>query len=231
MLHPQPTLGKQCSESVYDEVVMRINKGQVVAGYPALTVRTFLRRCRFCTIVPATAAYDLKFDEREASAFLRELASLGLIESVDHIPRGEAEAYEIADRGLAFANATAARPITRRTAESAVAQFMERLHAVNANAEYLYRVESAVLFGSMLTETERLGDVDIAVKLSSKATGEEFDRRCDRRCVGQCRCRFCATQHLLCRRPFPLCVVFGCGVLDFCRLLLLDRQDVGPAIQ
>jgi hypothetical protein len=116
-------------------------------------VRTFLRRCRFCTIVPATAAYDLKFDERDASAFLRELASLGLIESVDHIPRREAEAYEIINRGLAFANASAARPITRKTAESVLAQFIERLHAVNANAEYVYRVESAVLFGSMLTDT------------------------------------------------------------------------------
>jgi predicted nucleotidyltransferase len=63
-----------------------------------------------------------------------------------------------------------------------LARFIERLHPVNANAEYLYRVESAVLFGSMLTETERLGDVDLAVELSSKATGEKaFDRWCDRR--------------------------------------------------
>lgn len=168
--------------SVYDEVVMRIKKGQIVAGYPALTVRRLLRRYRFCTIVPNTAAYDLKIDEGEGSVFLRELASLGIIEPADHIPRGEAEAYEITNRGLAFANASAARPVTRKTAESALAQFMERLHAVNANAEYLYRVESAVLFGSMLTKIERLGDVDLAVELSSKATGEKaFDRWCDRR--------------------------------------------------
>ncbi len=34
----------------------------------------------------------------------------------------------------------------------------------------------------MLTETERLGDVDLTVELSSKATGEKaFDRWCDRR--------------------------------------------------
>ena len=152
---------------------MRINKGQVVAGYPALTVRTFLRRCRSCTIVPATAAYDLKVDEREGSVFLRELASLGLIEPADHMPRGEAEAYEITNRGFAYANGSASGPITRRTAESALAQFMERLHAVNANDEYVYRVKSAVLFGSMLTEIERLGDVDLAVELSPKATREE----------------------------------------------------------
>ena len=75
-----------------------------------------------------------------------------------------------------FAGHVRARPITRKTAQSALAQFMERLRALNANAEYLYRVESALLFGSMLTETERLGDVDIAVKcfrrpLAKSSTG------------------------------------------------------------
>ncbi len=168
--------------SVYDEVVMRINKDQVVAGYPALTVRTLLRRCRSCTIVPATAAHDLKIDEGEGSVFLKKLTHLGLVEPAEHMPRGEAEAYEITNRGLAFANASAARPITRRTAESALAQFMELLHAVNANAEYLYCVESAVLFGSMLTEIEHLGDVDLAVELCPKVTGEKaFNEWCERR--------------------------------------------------
>ncbi len=168
--------------NVCHEVAMRIANGQVLAGYPALAVRTFLRRCRPCTIVPATAAYDLKFDEREGSVFLRGLTSLALIEPADHMPRGETEAYEITGRGLAFANASAARPITRRTAESALAQFMKRLHAVNANAEYLYRVESAMLIGSLLTEIERLGDVDLAVKLSPKVTEDEaFNEWCDRR--------------------------------------------------
>ena len=161
---------------------MRINKGQVVAGYPALTVRTFLRRCRSCTIVLATAAHDLKIDEGEGSVFLKKLAALDLVEPADHISRGEAEAYEITNRGLAYANASASKPITRRTAESALAQFMERLHAVNANAEYVYSVKSAVLFGSMLTEIERLGDVDLAVELSPKVTEDKaFDRWCERR--------------------------------------------------
>ena len=65
---------------IYDEVVMRIEKEQVVAGNPALTVRTLLRRYRSFTIVPATAAYDLKVDEREGSAFLKKLSALDLVE-------------------------------------------------------------------------------------------------------------------------------------------------------
>jgi hypothetical protein len=45
-----------------------------------------------------------------------------------------------------------------------------------------YRVESAVLFGSMLSEVDRLGDVDIAIELLPKLAEEaEFRKWCDRR--------------------------------------------------
>ena len=45
-----------------------------------------------------------------------------------------------------------------------------------------YRVESAVLFGSMLSEAERLGDVDIAIELLPKVAEQaEFHKWCDRR--------------------------------------------------
>ena len=37
---------------------------------------------------------------------------------------------------------------------------------------------------------------------------------------------FALAQYLLCRRPFPLRAVAGCGVLDLRRILLLDRQNV-----
>lgn len=161
---------------------MRIGKDQLIAGYPALTVRAFLRRCRFCTIVPETAAFALKAATPEAAVFLRELASLDLIESAEHLPTGEEVAYEITARGNAFANASAAKPVLRKTAESALEQFMERLQRVNASSEYVYCVESAVLFGSMLSEAERLGDVDIAVELLPKVVEEaEFRQWCDRR--------------------------------------------------
>ena len=81
-----------------------------------------------------------------------------------------------------FANASAAKPVLRKTAESALEQFMERLQRVNASSEYVYCVESAVLFGSMLSEAERLGDVDIAIELLPKVVEEaEFCQWCDRR--------------------------------------------------
>lgn len=120
---------------------------------------------------------------RQAQARQLELDSLGLIEAAEPPPpMGEAAAYEITSRGHAFANASAAKPVLRRTAESALRQFMGRLHIVNASSEYVYRVRSAVLFGSMLSDAERLGDVDIAIELSPKVDEEaEFRQWCDRR--------------------------------------------------
>jgi hypothetical protein len=61
-------------------------------------------------------------------------------------------------------------------------QFLERLDAVNSSPDYVYRAESAVLFGSMLSEAERLADVDIAIELLPKIAEEgEFRKCCDRR--------------------------------------------------
>jgi hypothetical protein len=46
----------------------------------------------------------------------------------------------------------------------------------------VYRVQSAVLFGSMLSSMERLGDVDIAIELQPKVTGDtQLRQRCDAR--------------------------------------------------
>src|SRR5215471_3566487 len=43
--------------------------------------------------------------------------------------------------------------------------------------------------------------------------------------------RYGVAQYLLRRGPFPLRAVARLGVRDICRILLLDRQDLGSAIQ
>lgn len=50
------------------------------------------------------------------------------------------------------ANASAARPVKRATADKALAQFMERVKQVNHDPCFLYRVVKVVLFGSYLTD-------------------------------------------------------------------------------
>jgi predicted nucleotidyltransferase len=157
---------------------MRISKDEVVAGYPALTVRTFLRRYRSFTVGSAAAADELHTDRHQAQEFLRGLESLGLIEPTETPSPDNESAFEITIRGNAFANATAATPIRRSTADAALRQFMERLDRLNAGGDYVYQVVSAVLFGSMLSAAERLGDVDIAIELEPKMTADAEFRSC-----------------------------------------------------
>ncbi|MFI6362278.1 nucleotidyltransferase domain-containing protein [Nocardia sp. NPDC050630] len=66
--------------------------------------------------------------------------------------------------GGAFANASAARPVKRATAEKVLAEFMDRVRTVNADPYSVWTVQKVVLFGSMLNELkETVGDVDLAV--------------------------------------------------------------------
>jgi hypothetical protein len=51
------------------------------------------------------------------------------------------------------------------------------LDTVNSNPDCAYRVESGVLFGSMLSEAEGLGDVDIAIELLPKVAEEAEFRK------------------------------------------------------
>ena len=50
---------------------------------------------------------------------------------------------------MTFSAASAAKPVTRATAERTLAQFLERVAEVNRNPYYLARVARVVLFGSM----------------------------------------------------------------------------------
>lgn len=76
--------------------------------------------------------------------------------------------YTVSDVGWTVARASAARRITRTTAQIALEEFMERVHVVNANNRYLYEVKSAAVFGSYLESREDLGDLDIAIDLQPR---------------------------------------------------------------
>jgi predicted nucleotidyltransferase len=73
-----------------------------------------------------------------------------------------------------LAAATAAKPVTRATAERALSQFMERVTRVNQDPYFLGNVTRVVMFGSMLrSEVDRLSDEDLAVELARKETDVE----------------------------------------------------------
>jgi len=149
---------------------MRIVSDQLIAGYPAIEVRDFVKRYRFTGFFTEAAEFDLTLRPKDAAVFLNKMVKLGFVMGTGK--SNGRRSFEVTSNGLALANASAALPIHRRTAERVLAQFLERVHRVNNTQAYAYRVETVVLFGSMLTESERLGDVDVAIRLEPKVIDE-----------------------------------------------------------
>ena len=159
---------------------MRITKEEVVAGHSALQVRGFLRRFKRGFFMHSAAESFMQLKPRQAAEFINDLVALELIEPTK--PFENKAAFQVATRGHAFANATAAKPICRGTAERVLREFIDRVHVVNASKEYAFIVKSAVLFGSMLSCVDRLGDVDVAIDLQRRISDTaKFRQECDRR--------------------------------------------------
>ena len=153
---------------------MRVDPNGTIAGRPALRVRDCLRTLR------ARISWNLATLEMAASLepgtgkpLLRALSAAALVRSVG---RGW---WEITETGQRLSSATAAKPVTRETAEKALREFLTRVERVNYDARFLGRVNRVVLFGSMLREdVDRLSDVDLAVEVLPKiADREKFAAR------------------------------------------------------
>jgi predicted nucleotidyltransferase len=159
---------------------MRITREEVVAGHSALRVRRFLRRFIGRFFMRPAVERLMQLKPEQAERFINEMIALELIEPTT--PFNQEPAFVVADRGLAFANATAAKPIYRQTAERVLKEFIDRVDAVNISNEYAFRVRGVVLFGSILSTADRLGDVDVAVDLQpSISEPRQFKQLCDRR--------------------------------------------------
>jgi hypothetical protein len=143
---------------------MRIDPKGAVAGRPALLVRQTLRHLR--TRLPWGLS-DLEsaasVEAGEGRALIKALLAEGLIEAAGR------NAWKVTQAGQTLSSATAAKRVTRATAQRALLQFLGRVEQVNNDPYFLGKVTRVVLFGSMLEPAvERLSDVDLAVGVASK---------------------------------------------------------------
>jgi len=137
-----------------------------IAGYPALKMRDFLCEHKLTGITKETIQTSMDLNPTDAGDFLSKRVDQGLIKE-SHRQNGYT-LFDLTDYGMRSANASAAKPINRRTAERILSEFMERVNKVNATPEYLYRVDGVILFGSFVSDVEQLGDVNVAVYLGVK---------------------------------------------------------------
>ena len=80
--------------------------------------------------------------------------------------------YETTLKGNQLAGANL-RPISRATAERTLRAFMQRVGAVNSNCDYLETITGVIVFGSFLSPSEELGDVDVGIEIERKPMGDE----------------------------------------------------------
>ncbi len=146
---------------------MRVDPKGDIGRFPVLLVRKVLRRLRnqiHWTEQNVQKAAGLNW--RRAAELIRELQKAGLAEASPERGPGW---WSTTSTGMSFAAASAAKPITRQTAERALGDLLDRVAVVNKRGGFLAKVTKVVVFGSYLrTEVDRLGDVDVAVELQPK---------------------------------------------------------------
>ncbi|MGW4339165.1 hypothetical protein ACWEK5_41160 [Rhodococcus koreensis] len=150
---------------------MRITKDQTVADLPASVARELMRRYRI-PHVTGVAAESLDSTESEAEKALCALADAGYLEKEGETSDGKTF-WVTTTKGNALAQASFARPITRKTAERHVREINERAREYNADPDKILTIEYLYVFGSYLdTNQPHLGDVDVAIQVVRRTTND-----------------------------------------------------------
>jgi DNA-binding Lrp family transcriptional regulator len=145
---------------------MRIRPDDVIAGFPAKQIRKLLRQSTLSLSVDE-ATKILGLSEKSALKLLNDLEKQGFIEKNNFAPDPD-KSWKNAIKGGALSKALFSAPVSRQAAEQKLSEFMDRVREVNAAGRFLYRVRKVVLFGSFLTESSTVGDLDIAIELVPK---------------------------------------------------------------
>jgi hypothetical protein len=145
---------------------MRIRPDAVIAGFPAKQIRKLLRQATLSLSVDE-ATKVLGLNQRSTLKLLNDLEKQGFIEKNAFAPDPNRN-WKNTIKGGALSKALFSAPVSRRAAEKKLSEFMNRVCEVNEAGRFLYRVTKVVLFGSFLTESSTVGDLDIAIELAPK---------------------------------------------------------------
>jgi predicted nucleotidyltransferase len=146
---------------------MRIDPKEKIAEVPILKVRKLLRYVdNEMEWGENLAAGLLEISPKNVNILLQELERMGYIEPGRVLDRQQLWRKTL--KGSTLGLASAAKPVTRKTADRIFSQFMDRVKRANSDPYFLIKVKKVVLFGSYLTNTPRVNDVDVAVELTWK---------------------------------------------------------------
>ena len=163
---------------------MRITSADTIAGQPALAIRELFKKTKMYGGTLSDIANQLHVDQKTAQEIFDTLYAEGYIEPVEttHNADKNNRYWKTTLNGNSLAIATARKPITRKTAECLLNAFLERVKAINDCPDYAYYVKQVVIFGSYLTDSPNLGDIDLAIRVEYRYNDIlERSRNCQQR--------------------------------------------------
>ena len=149
---------------------MILRPGQMIAGRPAKDIRKLLREIRHLQVSSAYVRDVLRCPMDEAKQVVKVLEREGYLSRTTQHENHDLYGTTLKGNQLAGANL---RPISRATAEKTLQAFMQRVGAVNSNPHYLETITGVIVFGSFLSPTEELGDVDVGIELERKPVRDQ----------------------------------------------------------
>jgi hypothetical protein len=137
-------------------MTIQIKPGQPIAGLDAKVLRDFLRK--FSTgFNQDWIIKDLKVSAWKAAriicALLREQYIRPEQSSQEKVRT--MRWYHVTRKGKELMRASAARRVTRKTAQLALDAFMRRVQEINRNPGFLCSITKVVVFGSFLKDADR----------------------------------------------------------------------------
>ncbi len=141
-------------------------------GYPVRQIRRLMRIGATGSWGEDFVAANVGIEKTSAGKLVKALLAAGLIAKVDRTSHGQT--YELTINGRALGMASAAKPIKRATADRYVSELLQRVEQVNNDPDLLFWVDEVVVFGSYLTNSPSLGDVDLAVMYTRRIGRSEW---------------------------------------------------------
>jgi hypothetical protein len=146
-------------------MTLQVRSTDTITGIPIKRIRNFFRYLvswhQHSFELPRLQE-QLSLDKESALALASELEAQGYINPPEN------GTYEFTDKGEELVRASAAGNISRKTAEAALAGLLERVEQYNSDPDKVLAIEAVIVFGSFLGPKEKLGDLDIAVKVRDR---------------------------------------------------------------
>ena len=158
---------------------MRLVPNSKLYGRPAVHIRDFLLHIGPDTFNQVYLKERLQLSDQETNTVLSGLLADNYV--VDALPIDDLPGYGLAPRGLQLAVSTFAYKIKREVGEQLLAGVISRASNAEAQRPFVFQVTKIALFGSMLTDSALVHDVDLAIAVETPYDGAAFDEAQQRR--------------------------------------------------